>query len=127
MTVLCSDKTGTLTTADMRVLPHRTWTHRMTKDDALLYACLASNPANKEDTDGRTVLAPLISRGNFYGCCVSCFANISAKQVVVIGVVIWFGFVVVVVVVVAAVACCVVVVASSRLILAHSLFVFLNL
>lgn len=26
MTVLCSDKTGTLTTADMRVLPHRTWT-----------------------------------------------------------------------------------------------------
>eukprot|EP00438_Fugacium_kawagutii_P033743 Skav209659 [mRNA] locus=scaffold2126:113707:122557:+ [translate_table: standard] len=52
MTVLCSDKTGTLTTADMRVLPHRTWTHRMTKDDALLYACLASNPANKEDTAG---------------------------------------------------------------------------
>ena len=41
MTVLCSDKTGTLTTADMRVLPHRTWTNRMTKDDALLYACLA--------------------------------------------------------------------------------------
>ena len=48
MTVLCSDKTGTLTTADMRVLPHRTWTNRMTKDDALLYACLASNPANKD-------------------------------------------------------------------------------
>lgn len=56
MTVLCSDKTGTLTTADMRVLPHRTWTHRMTKDDALLYACLASNPANKEDPIDKAIL-----------------------------------------------------------------------
>ena len=57
MTVLCSDKTGTLTTADMRVLPHRTWTHRMTKDDALLYACLASNPANKDVLGAQSMLA----------------------------------------------------------------------
>lgn len=57
MTVLCSDKTGTLTTADMRVLPHRTWTrNRLPKDDALLYACLASNPANKEDPIDKAVL-----------------------------------------------------------------------
>ena len=57
MTVLCSDKTGTLTTADMRVLPHRTWTNRMTKDDALLYACLASNPANKDVFGAQSMLA----------------------------------------------------------------------
>ena len=57
MTVLCSDKTGTLTTADMRVLPHRTWTrNKLPKDDALLYACLASNPANKEDPIDKAVL-----------------------------------------------------------------------
>ncbi|CAK9066522.1 unnamed protein product [Durusdinium trenchii] len=57
MTVLCSDKTGTLTTADMRVLPHRTWTcNRTTKDEALLYACLASNPANKEDPIDKAIL-----------------------------------------------------------------------
>lgn len=58
MTVLCSDKTGTLTTADMRVLPSRTWTRNgVSKDDALLYACLASNPANKEDPIDKAVLA----------------------------------------------------------------------
>ena len=56
MTVLCSDKTGTLTTADMRVLPHRTWTNGITKDDALLYACLSSNPANKEDPIDKAIL-----------------------------------------------------------------------
>ncbi|CAJ1339492.1 unnamed protein product, partial [Effrenium voratum] len=56
MTVLCSDKTGTLTTADMRVLPHRTWTSKISRDDALLYACLASNPANKEDPIDKAVL-----------------------------------------------------------------------
>ena len=56
MTVLCSDKTGTLTTADMRVLPHRSWTQRISKDDALLYACLASNAANKEDPIDKAVL-----------------------------------------------------------------------
>ena len=40
---------------DMRVLPHRTWTSKISRDDALLYACLASNPA------------PLGSRGNETG------------------------------------------------------------
>merc|ERR1719311_469105 len=52
MTVLCSDKTGTLTTADMRVLPARTWTpsgHQKDMEDALVWSAVASNPANKED------------------------------------------------------------------------------
>merc|ERR1719313_858782 len=52
MTVLCSDKTGTLTTADMRVLPARTWTpsgHQKDTEDALVWSAVASNPANKED------------------------------------------------------------------------------
>eukprot|EP00931_Biecheleriopsis_adriatica_P105974 TRINITY_DN80490_c0_g1_i1.p1 TRINITY_DN80490_c0_g1~~TRINITY_DN80490_c0_g1_i1.p1 ORF type:complete len:995 (-),score=199.82 TRINITY_DN80490_c0_g1_i1:93-3077(-) len=58
MTVLCSDKTGTLTTADMRVLPSRTWTrNKMTRDDAMVLACVASNPANKEDPIDKAVLA----------------------------------------------------------------------
>jgi H+-transporting ATPase len=36
MTVLCSDKTGTLTTADMRVNPSEIWTMgKHSKDDAL--------------------------------------------------------------------------------------------
>jgi len=65
MTVLCSDKTGTLTTADMRVLPSRTWTRqKVTRDDALLWACVASNPANKEDPIDKAVLA---SCGDHFG------------------------------------------------------------
>jgi len=57
MKVLCSDKTGTLTTADMRVLPSRTWTRRnYSRDDALVWAGVASNPANKEDPIDKAVL-----------------------------------------------------------------------
>mmetsp|Transcript_6982 Transcript_6982/g.21786 ORF Transcript_6982/g.21786 Transcript_6982/m.21786 type:complete len:1017 (+) Transcript_6982:74-3124(+) len=57
MKVLCSDKTGTLTTADMRVLPSKTWTRRgYSRDDALVCAGVASNPANKEDPIDRAVL-----------------------------------------------------------------------
>merc|ERR1719388_163905 len=50
MTVLCSDKTGTLTTADMRVRPERMWVSKgYNRDETLLWAGVASNPANKED------------------------------------------------------------------------------
>merc|ERR1719453_1773173 len=59
MTVLCSDKTGTLTTADMRVLPERTWTpsgHQKDVEDALIWSAVASNPANKEDPIDMAVL-----------------------------------------------------------------------
>jgi len=57
MTVLCSDKTGTLTTADMRVMPQQIWTREgYSADDALLWAGVASNPANKEDPIDKAVL-----------------------------------------------------------------------
>mmetsp|Transcript_17160 Transcript_17160/g.36864 ORF Transcript_17160/g.36864 Transcript_17160/m.36864 type:complete len:1000 (+) Transcript_17160:91-3090(+) len=57
MSVLCSDKTGTLTTADMRVLPSKTWTRKgYSADDALLWAGVASNPANKEDPIDKAIL-----------------------------------------------------------------------
>jgi len=57
MKVLCSDKTGTLTTADMRVLPSRMWTRRnYSRDNALVWAGVASNPANKEDPIDKAVL-----------------------------------------------------------------------
>jgi H+-transporting ATPase len=57
MTVLCSDKTGTLTTADMRVTPSEIWTMgEYSKDDALIWSGVASNPANKEDPIDSSVL-----------------------------------------------------------------------
>lgn len=58
MTVLCSDKTGTLTTANMRVMPTSIWTRKgVSANDALLWAGVASNPANKEDPIDKAVLA----------------------------------------------------------------------
>jgi len=57
MTILCSDKTGTLTTADMRVMPSSIWTTGgHSQDDALTWAGVASNPANKEDPIDGSVL-----------------------------------------------------------------------
>lgn len=57
MTVLCSDKTGTLTTADMRVMPNAIWTKGgHSQADALTWAGVTSNPANKEDPIDRAVL-----------------------------------------------------------------------
>merc|ERR1719272_1159675 len=57
MSVLCSDKTGTLTTANMRVMPTSIWTKGgHSQDDALIWAGVASNPANKEDPIDGSVL-----------------------------------------------------------------------
>merc|ERR1711988_1901106 len=57
MTILCSDKTGTLTTANMQVMPDAIWTKGgHSKDDALTWAGVASNPANKEDPIDGSVL-----------------------------------------------------------------------
>lgn len=57
MTVLCSDKTGTLTTAQMAVKPDKIWTRNgYTKEDALVWAGVASNPANAEDPIDKAVL-----------------------------------------------------------------------
>merc|ERR1719238_2246550 len=57
MTILCSDKTGTLTTANMRVMPSSIWTKGgHSQEDALVWAGVASNPANKEDPIDGSVL-----------------------------------------------------------------------
>jgi len=60
MTVLCSDKTGTLTKAEMEVNPKEIWTQsgdQESKLEALTWACVASNPANAEDPIDKAVLA----------------------------------------------------------------------
>ena len=50
MTVLNSDKTGTLTTARMSILHDAIWARDgFTRDDALTYAALASNAASLDD------------------------------------------------------------------------------
>ncbi|KAJ8599296.1 hypothetical protein CTAYLR_006801 [Chrysophaeum taylorii] len=60
MTVLNSDKTGTLTTAKMSIIPDMIWLAadddvlgeakpRLTKEDCLTLCALASNPSNLED------------------------------------------------------------------------------
>lgn len=57
MTVLCSDKTGTLTTAKITIIPEMAWMPPgFTKEDLALYAYLASNPDKKEDPIDRSVI-----------------------------------------------------------------------
>lgn len=57
MTVLCSDKTGTLTTARISIHSESVWTcGSFTKDDAALYAGLASSRDKKEDAIDRSVI-----------------------------------------------------------------------
>jgi len=56
MTVLCSDKTGTLTTARISIHADSVWNHgRFSKQDVALYGVLASNPDKKEDPIDRSV------------------------------------------------------------------------
>ena len=50
MKVLCSDKTGTLTTANMTIISEKIWcAEGFTQDEVLTWAAVASNPNNKED------------------------------------------------------------------------------
>ena len=57
MTVLNSDKTGTLTTAKMNVSFDKIWVRGdFSKDQALLWAALASNDANLDDPIDKAVL-----------------------------------------------------------------------
>jgi len=50
MTVLCSDKTGTLTTAKVKVFYDQIWTtSNYTKDEVMEWAALASNPHTTDD------------------------------------------------------------------------------
>ncbi len=57
MSVLCSDKTGTLTTAKITIIPDMTWTPPgFTKEDVALYAYMSANPDKKEDPIDRSVI-----------------------------------------------------------------------
>ena len=57
MTVLCSDKTGTLTTARITIQAESVWcAGDFTKQDVALYAVLASNRDKKEDAIDRSVV-----------------------------------------------------------------------
>ena len=57
MTVLCSDKTGTLTTARISILADTVWTNEgFTKEDVALYGALASSRDKKEDAIDRSVI-----------------------------------------------------------------------
>jgi H+-transporting ATPase len=58
MTVLCSDKTGTLTTARISIHAESVWTNEgFTKEDVALYAGLASSRDKKEDAIDRSVIS----------------------------------------------------------------------
>jgi H+-transporting ATPase len=57
MSVLCSDKTGTLTTAKMTINHDMVWCdEKFTKKDVGMYAMLASSRDKKEDAVDRTVV-----------------------------------------------------------------------
>ncbi|KAJ8603845.1 hypothetical protein CTAYLR_000289 [Chrysophaeum taylorii] len=73
MTVLNSDKTGTLTTAKMSIMPDMIWLaqdddilgaapQRVTADECLVLAALASNPANLEDPVDASVFRAVRAR-----------------------------------------------------------------
>lgn len=58
MSMLCSDKTGTLTTANMSIIPDRTYAiPGYTSNDVLLYAALCSNADKQDDPIDKAVLA----------------------------------------------------------------------
>ena len=57
MSVLCSDKTGTLTTARITIHQESVWYNgKFTKEDVALYSMLASNRDKKEDAIDRSVV-----------------------------------------------------------------------
>ena len=57
MSMLCSDKTGTLTTAKMSIIPDSIFVAgAFEREDVLLFASLCSNPDKKDDPIDRAVL-----------------------------------------------------------------------
>ena len=57
MSILCSDKTGTLTTAKMTILSENIYTsEEFSKDDVLLYAYLCSSTDKKDDSIDKAIV-----------------------------------------------------------------------
>eukprot|EP00571_Detonula_confervacea_P005456 CAMPEP_0172317086 /NCGR_PEP_ID=MMETSP1058-20130122/30522_1 /TAXON_ID=83371 /ORGANISM="Detonula confervacea, Strain CCMP 353" /LENGTH=960 /DNA_ID=CAMNT_0013031555 /DNA_START=203 /DNA_END=3085 /DNA_ORIENTATION=- len=57
MSMLCSDKTGTLTTAQMSIIEDRTYAgDGFSKDDVIMYAFLCSNADKKDDPIDRAIV-----------------------------------------------------------------------
>ncbi|CAM9119803.1 unnamed protein product, partial [Ectocarpus fasciculatus] len=57
MSILCSDKTGTLTTANISILADMVWSSGVfTKEEIALYGALSSNRDKKEDPIDRSVI-----------------------------------------------------------------------
>eukprot|EP00557_Chaetoceros_sp_GSL56_P008141 CAMPEP_0176495272 /NCGR_PEP_ID=MMETSP0200_2-20121128/10559_1 /TAXON_ID=947934 /ORGANISM="Chaetoceros sp., Strain GSL56" /LENGTH=998 /DNA_ID=CAMNT_0017893121 /DNA_START=355 /DNA_END=3351 /DNA_ORIENTATION=- len=57
MSILCSDKTGTLTTANMTVIYDQIYSGRnFTAEEALIYARLCSNPDKKDDPIDQSII-----------------------------------------------------------------------
>jgi H+-transporting ATPase len=57
MSMLCSDKTGTLTTANMSVILSEAYAGKgFTADEVILYASCCSNPDKKDDPIDKAVL-----------------------------------------------------------------------
>jgi H+-transporting ATPase len=57
MSILCSDKTGTLTTAKITIHAESVWhNEKFSKEDVALYSALASNRDKKEDPIDRSVI-----------------------------------------------------------------------
>ncbi len=57
MSVLCSDKTGTLTTAQITIFQDKIWVNGdYSQEDVLTFAALASNPDNIEDPIDKSVV-----------------------------------------------------------------------
>jgi H+-transporting ATPase len=65
MTVLCSDKTGTLTTANITVMPDQIWIlpeSGYTKDECLILSAIASNKASLDDAIDSAVFRAMAKR-----------------------------------------------------------------
>jgi len=65
MTVLCSDKTGTLTTANITVMPDQIWClpeSGCSKDECLILSAIASNKASLDDAIDSAVFRAMAKR-----------------------------------------------------------------
>ncbi len=88
MSVLCSDKTGTLTTAQITIFHDKIWVNgdHYSQEDVLTFAALASNPDNLEDPIDKAVMqsfielhGPAKAKSMRSQVCVMCVSVIGGK------------------------------------------------